>query len=99
MPLALLTCTTPLWAGSGQTSGAGQKTGSGSYSAESVTRLVEDILSDADAAVAQAYAEGYKAATVELLPELEALRAVNVRLREDSEEMGSARGKGCGLPD
>lgn len=41
------------------------------YSGEEVKQLIQIILEEADASIDNAYKEGYKQATVELLPEVE----------------------------
>lgn len=47
-------------------------------------KLVEEITADAEDAISESYAEGYKAATLELLPEIEYQKALNEQLQNES---------------
>lgn len=55
---------------------------------------MEEITADADEAIAEAYAEGYKASALELLPELEARKALNIRLQDEVLSLEKAHSKG-----
>lgn len=55
---------------------------------------MEEITADAEDAIAESYAEGYKAATLELLPEIEYQKALNERLQKESLSIEKAHRKG-----
>ena len=55
---------------------------------------MEEITADADEAIAEAYAEGYKASALELLPELEAHKALNIQLQDEVLSLEKAHSKG-----
>ena len=94
MLLAVLISTMPLWAESRQSSETKPITISRTYSAEQVIKLVEEITADAEDAIAESYAEGYKAATLELLPEIEYQKALNERLQKECLAIEKAHRKG-----
>lgn len=94
MLLAVLISTMPLWAEFRQSSETKPITISRTYSAEQVIKLVEEISADAEDAIAESYAEGYKAATLELLPEIEYQKALNERLQQESLAIEKAHRKG-----
>lgn len=94
MLLVVLISTMPLWAESSKNLDTKSITTSRTYSAEQVIKLVEEITADAEDAISESYAEGYKAATLELLPEIEYQKALNERLQKESLAIEKAHRKG-----
>ena len=94
MLLAVLISTMPLWAESSKNLETKPINTSRTYSAEQVIELVEEIAADAEDAIAESYAEGYKAATLEFLPEIEYQKALNERLQKESLAIEKAHRKG-----
>lgn len=53
------------------------------YSGEEVASLIDIILEEADVIIQESYAEGYKQATLELLPQIESYKISNNSLKKD----------------